>query len=97
MLDEVEKVKENLISEEEYQKLQNQAENDFVSQNRRVAGVVSNLATYYTFLGNANLINTELEKYKSITREDLQRVAKKYFDKDNRLVVYYLPKSMEKK
>jgi predicted Zn-dependent peptidase len=97
MLDEVDKVKENLISEEEYQKLQNQAENDFVSQNRRVAGVVSNLATYYTFLGNANLINTELEKYKSITREDLQRVAQKYFDKDNRLVVYYLPKSMEKK
>jgi len=97
MLDEVDKVVNNLIGDEEYQKLRNQAENDFVSQNQRIEGVVSNLATYHTFLGNANLINTELEKYNSITKEDLKRVAAKYFTKNNRLVVYYLPKSMEKK
>lgn len=96
MEDEVDKVVNNLISDEEYQKLRNQAENDFISQNQRVAGVVQNLATYYTFLGNANLINTELEQYNKITKEDLKRVAAKYFNKNNRLVVYYLPKSMEK-
>lgn len=97
MLDEVDKVVNNLISEDEYQKLRNQAENDFVSQNQRVEGVVSNLATYYTFLKNTNLINTELERYNKISREDLKRVAAKYFTKNNRLVVHYLPKSMEKK
>ncbi len=94
---EVAKVMENKISDEEYQKLINQAENDFITQNQRVAGVVENLATYHTFLGNANLINTELEKYQKITKEDLQAVAKKYFKKENRLVVYYLPKTMEGK
>ncbi|MBS1781928.1 MAG: insulinase family protein [Bacteroidetes bacterium] len=94
---EVDKVMNSLISEEEFQKLRNQIENDFISQNQRVSGIVDNLATYYTFLGNANLINTELQQYNKITREDLKRVAAKYFNKNNRLVVYYLPKSMEKK
>jgi len=97
MEDEVDKVINNYVSDEEYQKLRNQAENDFISQNQKVAGVVENLATYYTFMGNANLINTELEQYNKITKDDLKRVAAKYFNKNNRLVVYYLPKSMEKK
>ncbi len=95
MLAEIEKVTNNLISEEEYQKLINQAETDFISQNQRMLGVVENLATYHTFLGEANLINTELDRYRRITRQDLQKVAQKYYGKNNRLVVYYLPKSME--
>lgn len=94
---EVDKVVNNEISEEEYQKLINQAENDFITQNQRSAGVVNNLATYYTFYKDADLINTELDKYRSITRTDLKRVAAQYFTENNRLVVYYLPKSMEKK
>lgn len=97
MLAEVAKVMNEVISEEEYQKIMNQAENDFISQNRRLTGVVENLATYYTFRGNTNLINTELEHYKQVTREDLQRVAQKYFQEKNRLVVYYLPKTSEEK
>lgn len=95
MLDEVEKVKNTVIGQEEYNKIINQAENDFITQNQRVQGVIENLATYHVFLGNANLINTELERYTKITKEDLQRVAKKYFTKENRLVVYYLPKSQQ--
>lgn len=97
MLAEVEKVKSGTLSDEEYTKLMNQAESDFVSQNQRVLGVVENLATSYTFLGNANLVNTELERYTKLTKEDLKRAANKYFTKENRLVVYYLPKSEQKK
>ncbi|XZF16184.1 M16 family metallopeptidase [Chitinophagaceae bacterium MMS25-I14] len=97
MEEEIEKVKTTGVTDEEYKKLINQAETDFVSQNQKVLGVVTNLATYYTFLGNANLINTELERYTKVTKDDLKRVANKYFTKENRLVVYYLPKSEEKK
>jgi len=97
MLAEIEKVKTGAISDEEFQKLRNQAENDFVSQNQRVVGIVENLATYHTYFGDANLINTELERYTKLTKEDLKRVANKYFTKENRLVVYYLPKSEQKK
>ena len=44
------------------------------------------------YFGDANLINTELDRYMKVTREDIQRVAKKYFNTDNRVVLYYLPK-----
>ncbi len=93
MLDEIEKVKKTGVTDEEFKKLQNQAESDFVSQNTKDIGVATNLATYYTFRGDANLINTELDLYKKVTKEDIKRVANKYMTKENRLVVYYLPKS----
>lgn len=94
---EIEKIKTTPMSDQDYKKLMNQAENDFISQNSRIQGVVENLATNYTYFRNANLINTELERYTKIKKEDLQRVAQKYFTKENRLVVYYLPKSSEEK
>lgn len=97
MLDEIEKVKKEGITDEEYRKLENQAENDFVQQNQKDIGVATNLATYYTFQGNANLINTELDRYKKVTKEDIKRVADKYLTKANLLVVDYLPKSYEHK
>jgi zinc protease len=97
MLDEVEKVKKDGITDEEYKKLENQAETDFVEQNQKDLGIATNLATYYTFQGNANLINTELEHYKKVTKDDIKRVANKYMTKENRLVLYYLPKSEEHK
>ncbi len=91
MITEIEKVKTNLISEKEYQKLQNQYENDIVSSNTKIASRANNLATYYTYFGNTNMINTELENYLAVTREDIKRVAEKYFTEDNRVVLYYLP------
>jgi zinc protease len=97
MLTEIDKVKTSGISDEEYKKLENQAESDFISQNEKDLGVATNLATYYTFQGDANLINTELDRYKKVTKDDIKRVANKYLTKENRLVVYYLPKSEEKK
>ena len=94
---ELDKVKDNLISEREFEKLRNQIESSFVSSNATIASRASNLATDYTFFHNTDLINTEIEKYMAVTREDLQRVAKKYFRKGNRVVLYYLPKPQENK
>lgn len=88
-------VQTNLIPEKEFQKLQNQLENDFVSANNTVSGVAENLANYEMYFGDANLINTELERYRKVTREDLKRVANQYFSKDNRVVLYWLPKSAQ--
>jgi len=90
--EQIEKVQNELITEEEYQKLVNQTENDFISGNSRVAGIAESLANYEMYFGDANLINTELEKYLAVTREDIMEAAKKYYSKDNRVVLYYLPK-----
>lgn len=97
MDDEIAKVTAAPIGDVEFKKLMNQVETDFVEQNSRVAGTVENLATNYTYFRNANLVNTELDRYTKLTKEDLLRVAKKYFTKENRLVLYYLPKTEEKK
>lgn len=90
---EYDRVKNELISEKEFQKLRNQIETDFVNSNARVAGIAESLANYYMYFGDANLINTEIERYRQVTREDIRRVANEYFTKDNRVVLYYLPKS----
>lgn len=97
LLAEIEKLKKEGITDEEYSKLQNQAENDFIAQNQKVLGIATNLATYHTFMGSADLINTELDRYKKVTKADIKMVANKYFTKENRLVVHYLPKAGEDK
>lgn len=94
---EVEKLQKELMSENEFQKLKNQLENDMISQNSKVEGIAESLANYKIYYGDANLINTEIDRYMKVTREDIQRVAKKYFRKDNRVVLHYLPKPKEAK
>ena len=93
MEDEIEKIQKNLISEKDYQKLQNQFESDFVSSNSNIAGIANSLAEYYTFYGDTNLINTELDLYQSITREEIQEVARAYLNPNQRLELHYLPES----
>ena len=90
--EEVAKLRTQLISEEEFTKLQNQFENDYVDNNNRMLGVAENLANGYTFYKNTDNINTELDKIRKITRQDIQDVVKKYLNKNQRVVLYYLPK-----
>lgn len=95
MIAEYAKVKTDLISEMELQKLLNKIENDFVSSNASVQGIAESLSDYLMYQGDANLINTEIEKYRKVTREDIQRVAQKYLIDSNRVSIYYLPKSSQ--
>ena len=92
--DEISKVENNLISEKEFQKIRNQVESEFVTRNATMAGIAESLADYSVYYGDPNLINTELKRYMNITRQDIKRVADKYLTKENRVTIYYLPKSM---
>ena len=89
---EIKKLQTDLISEEDYQKLQNQVENDFVNANSSVEGIANTLAYSYLLKGNTNLINEEINIYRSITREDLRNAAKKYLNSNQRAIINYLPK-----
>ncbi|HEY0177050.1 MAG TPA: pitrilysin family protein [Pedobacter sp.] len=90
---EVLRLQTDLISEAEYKKLQNQFENGYVSANSKMIGLAENLSNGYTFHHkNTNDLNEELAEVKSITREEIREVAKKYLVKDQRVVLYYLPK-----
>jgi len=90
---EIERVKTEPLSDPEFQKLRNQVESAFVQQNSTVAGRAESLANYHVYFGDANLINTELQRYLNVKKEDITRVAKEYLTKNNRVVLHYLPQS----
>jgi zinc protease len=92
---EIDKIKTEAISDDEFQKLKNQVENDFVSSNSKVSGIAESLANYKMYYGDANLINTELQRYLAVTKEDIKKAAIKYYTKDNRVVMHYLPKAAQ--
>jgi predicted Zn-dependent peptidase len=92
MNDEIEKVKTEKISDKEFQKLRNMIEAEFVDNSVKMVSIAENLANYKMYYGDTNLINTELDRFMNVTKEDIQNVAKKYFNKDNRVVLFYLPK-----
>ena len=89
--EEIVKVQDELISERSYQKLLNKFENRFVNSNSSIAGIANSLARYYMLYGDVNLINKEIEIYRSITREEIQMVAKKYLSRNQRVDIEYLP------
>ncbi|MDB9954670.1 insulinase family protein [Flavobacteriaceae bacterium] len=93
MDEEIVKLQSELISERDYQKIQNKFENNFVSSNSSFEGIANSLARYYMLYGDVNLINNEIEIYRSITREEIKAVANKYLNADQRLILEYLPES----
>ena len=95
MDEEVVKIQNELISERDYQKLQNQFESQFVNSNASILGIAGSLSNYYMMYGNTNLINQEIDIYRAITREDIQTVAKKYLNPNQRIVLEYLPENKE--
>ena len=95
--EEIVKMQNELISEKIIKKLQNKFESNYVSNNSSVEGIADNLATYYMLYGDINLINTEIDIYRSITREEIRDVAKKYLNSNQRMILDYVPKRQSSK
>lgn len=89
--EEVVKLQTELLSDKEMQKLKNIYENNYVNSNSNVEGIAENLASYYLLYGDINLINTEIEMYRSITAQEIRDVAKKYLNPNQRLLLDYIP------
>ncbi len=88
---ELDRLKTELIPEKEFQKLRNQIEANAISGYSTMAGIAESLANYEMYQGDANLINTETERFMQVTREDIRRVAKEYYTLDNRVTLYWIP------
>lgn len=89
--EEIVKLQTELLSDKEMQKLRNKYENNYVNGNATIEGIAENLASYYLLYGDINLINTEIEQYRSITPEEIRAVAKKYLNPNQRLILDYVP------
>lgn len=90
---EIERIKTQLVGGHEFQKVMNQIETDYIGSFSTQLGIAEKLADYEVYFGNANLINTELERFKKVTPQDVKQVANKYLNDDNRIILYYLPQS----
>ncbi|CAM4301694.1 pitrilysin family protein [Zobellia roscoffensis] len=91
MEEEITKVRDSLISEKDHQKLLNKFENQFVNSNSSVEGIANSLARNYLLYGDTELINKEIDIFRSITREEIMEVANKYLRPDQRIIIDYLP------
>lgn len=97
MDEEIDQIKTTLVGEHEFQKVMNQIETNYVGRSSTQLGIAENLANYEVYFGNADLINTEMDRYKKVTPEEVKKVADKYLNDKNRIILYYLPKSADNK
>ncbi len=86
--EEVEKMKNDFISELELQKIKNKTESVIAFEDMAVMSRANSLA-FYELLGDASLMNVELEKYQAITAEDIRNYCLQIFDINNSNTIHY--------
>jgi zinc protease len=91
---ELDMLKNEPIAERELQKLKNKMESQQTFSDASALNKAMNLA-FYELMGDAQLINKEIEHYKAVTVGDIQRVARQIFRKENGSVLYYKAKKVE--
>ena len=85
---ELDKIKTTLIEEKELEKVKNKTEASLAFEDMSIMNRASSLASY-ELLGNANLINEELDKYHAVTREEIRLQAQEIFQANNCNTIYY--------
>ncbi|GGH82354.1 putative Zn-dependent peptidase [Filimonas zeae] len=90
--EELEKIKTDLVSEAELQKVKNKTESIIAFEDMSVMSRANSLA-FYELTGNAALINEELAKYQQVTTEEIRDYSRKIFDAANSNTLYYNSKN----
>ncbi len=86
---ELNKIATEFVSENELTKVKNKSESIMVFAEMSLLDKAMNLA-YYELLGDAALLNVEINKYLSITAQQIQKVAQETFKKEKSSTLYYL-------
>jgi len=89
--DEINKVIEDGINDEELNKAKNISEAQFVESKKNVLDKAMMLARFNCYYGKPELINTELSRIQKVTKSDIQKAAKLYLGNPNKVVLTYLP------
>lgn len=93
---EIDKVIKNGVTAEELTKAKNIQEASDIMSNKNTLSKAMSLAKYWAYYGDPTMINTDIDKYLAVSQEDIKRVAKKYLDTDNKVILTYMPAKAEK-
>jgi predicted Zn-dependent peptidase len=85
---ELEKIKNEKISDDELQKVKNKTESQIAFEDMSVMNRANSLA-FYELLGDAALMNEELNRYNKVTVDDIQHLSREIFRDENSSTLYY--------
>ena len=94
--EELDKAKSAAISDQELEKAKNIRLVEFYHQMRTINGRANTVGTYEIYFGDYTKLFDAAKNYSTVTKEDVQRVAKKYFGANNRTVATLIPENEEK-
>jgi zinc protease len=94
--EELERVKTAPVNGQELEKAKNIRLAEFYRQVRTISGRANTIGTYEVFFGDYSKLFDAAKNYNAVTKEDVQRVAKKYFGANNRTVATLVPEADEK-
>jgi len=92
VLEEIEKIKNEILDAKELQKVINKTESVICFEDMSIMNRAHSLA-YYELLGDADLMNKELGMYQKVTPSMIQHTAQEIFQESNRNTLYYYSKS----
>jgi zinc protease len=89
--DEIERLKTAMVTDKELEKAKNILLADFYRRMKTINGKANTLGSYELFFGDYRKMFTAADDYGRVTKEDLQRVARKYLNDKNRTVATLIP------
>ncbi|MFP5262536.1 MAG: M16 family metallopeptidase [Blastocatellia bacterium] len=93
--EELDRVKAQSVTDQEVEKAKNMLLANFYRQVRTIDGRANALGSYEVFFGDYRKLFTAAEDYNKVTKEDVRRVAQKYFTDKNRTVATLVPEAAD--
>lgn len=97
VFEELDRVKSSEVSDKELEKAKNILLADFYRRMKTISGKANALGSYEVFFGDYRKMFTAAGNYSKVTKQDLQRVARRYFTANNRTVATLIPEKEETK
>ena len=95
--EELDKTKKTSISDEELQKAKNILLAGFYRSMKTINGKANTIGSYEVFFGDYHKLFNAADEFNKVTKEDVQRVATKYFGDKNRTVATLIPDPTDQK
>lgn len=86
--EEINKLQSDPVPDSELQKVKNKVESVMAFEDMSVMNRANSLA-FYELLGDADMFNHELEKYQSVTPENIKKESQNIFRQENSNTIYY--------